>query len=813
MRAQLDANPSGRAPKRTRVNARHAPGRATTRAEPSSLVAYVHPEVERQVACLARDAQVDCAQIGRWLANMCLDLAGQAERAEKAACKQLVLASCLNAMLTTQGGREAVRTLLERPIWNKQDKVVQYLLEQFPIQQDWGISDRDWKIIHKKSQGYNLLALAAPQLDLKNRGYATASILRVAKSSKCATLVALCMPASGAPLIFDSETRLRILACDTGQRSLEAATNYMNALNHERDTLAAAGYGAPEIAAVLAPVSLTQDELVSIVADSGGLKRLAMAAEQLKPLVEQRVASCVNKQYETAMAQPQGALTKHQLVRILSHRGGAKSLAAVKIYQEWLVPWRQRLQASTCPASQLNKVLAPLTLLPEELVRLAGHRSGTRSLSVFVDHTRPLIEARVALCEQGQWQKALDQSTGELSKEQILQILAIRSCGENLAAALDYIASLTVPRVFLEFAHGSPDERARLLAPVTLSQHEMLRILAKEGGTNSLALATRYLKPLLDERVALCMQGRAGEVNTLFPGHLDKQQLVRILSQDGAAPSLTLALEYLDAVTYERAMLELAGYSPDRIEQALAPVTLNRDDVDRLHLRGSALARVKAAISYLKPQFEQRLDFCRKGEFEEAIDHPQGVWTKDQLTSILSFKGGADCLAAADRYLDELQVQRARLHGRAAPGQINQLLAPVSFSKNDLVAMLAYDCGLKRLRAGIGSLQPLREQRLALCEQGKFEEALVQSAGAVSKAQLVDYLSGQNGVALLAQRLAAMAARQQALPSHSAPQNISTDNTPRRVPPEQPADVSELDNIFMEGNGTLLDDLMPDVAH
>lgn len=192
----------------------------------------------------------------------------------------------------------------------------------------------------------------------------------------------------------------------------------------------------------------------------------------------------------------------------------------------------------------------------------------------------------------------------------------------------------------LDFAAKSPDQLNEVLGPVTLSAHELIAILGHTGGAKSLAAASAYLGPLFERRMGLCLEGQVEKAIDLASGALTKNQLVRILSHDGAVHCLVTALAYLDTVGEQRAKLSGAGYTSDQIKQVLAPVVLDAEDLISMQARNGGLNRLKMAINYLKPRCEQRLSFCLSNQFEEAITQGPGGWTKEQVIVVLS-KGGA----------------------------------------------------------------------------------------------------------------------------------------------------------------------------
>lgn len=135
-------------PQSARVAARAAP--SVPLPTPSTLHADLAspfslstgPQAERQIAILARVSRVDGEPIEAWLAGMPTQAHGTADRLELARCKQLVLASCLNAVLQAPGGRDTVPSMLARDSRREQRGIVQHLLQQLPIQTNWARSQQ-----------------------------------------------------------------------------------------------------------------------------------------------------------------------------------------------------------------------------------------------------------------------------------------------------------------------------------------------------------------------------------------------------------------------------------------------------------------------------------------------------------------------------------------------------------------------------------------------------------------------------------------------------------------------------------------------
>jgi len=552
------ASRSDGAAKRARVDGPGAPsGQApnqaailnildSTRASTSRLLQYARPYADSQIQSLAQDSQVDREKIEIWLKGMCAKKRW-ADHVELAACTQVVLASCMNAILKKENGLATVQNMLAQDSKDGQAEIVQRMLKQFTPQEFGNISDKDWKHINKTSRGFNLLALVALSPHFSRHGHTPADMIRCAKASKtCLELVALCDPETNARPELENGDLLRIVSHDGGWLNLEAAHNYMDSLSERRKALLLKGYSPDEIDEVLKPVALTTQELVRIVSHCGGSHSLAAYISYVKPLFDRRVELCMAEKFKEAIEQAPDGLSKAQLVETLSVNGGAQSLAAAESYVRSLSPLVALLDFAAGPRGQIDDLLAPVTLTMDKVVSMFHRPAGATRLAAAIGYLEPLFKQRVELCIQGNF-KAAGQVSDAFTKDQLVRILAHGGGEVCLAVAQSYLRSLSERRrnLALKFLQHPPEQIDKMLAPVTLNANELFRILFNKGGLKRLEAAIDYLEPLFEQRMALCDNGQFQEATTQPLGDLTKDQLVSDLSTQRGADKLAKTLESL----------------------------------------------------------------------------------------------------------------------------------------------------------------------------------------------------------------------------------------------------------------------------
>lgn len=85
---------------------------------------------------------------------------------------------------------------------------------------------------------------------------------------------------------------------------------------------------------VLAPFTLSTEELVRVADCNGGARNVAAWRDHITPLVEQRMSYCEQGRLKQALALPAGPLCRDQVMRILAV-GGGRAI------------WRRRLSTSS----------------------------------------------------------------------------------------------------------------------------------------------------------------------------------------------------------------------------------------------------------------------------------------------------------------------------------------------------------------------------------------------------------------------------------------------------------------------------------
>ncbi len=74
----------------------------------------------------------------------------------------------------------------------------------------------------------------------------------------------------------------------------------------------------------------------------------------------------------------------------------------------------------------------------------------------------------------------------------------------------------------------------------------------------------------------------------LAPFTFDKTELVRMLSHDGGSKNLQAATAYMDRLIMQRLALAQQGQTAEQIDQTLAPFTLDKKELVRMLSRPGA---------------------------------------------------------------------------------------------------------------------------------------------------------------------------------------------------------------------------------
>jgi hypothetical protein len=129
------------------------------------------------------------------------------------------------------------------------------------------------------------------------------------------------------------------------------------------------------------------------------------------------------------------------------------------------------------------------------------------------------------------------------------------------------------------------------------------------------------------------------------------------------------------------------------------------------------------------------------------------TFDKAQLVSMLSHKGGADNLTAAQTYMTDISMRRTDLAQRYSDDVAHEMMALLSFDKDQLVSIVSHDGGRDNLAAARSYVTDQLAEFTELTKDG-FEPELAQALMVfnINKQDLVETVSHPNGVQRLAEK-------------------------------------------------------------
>ncbi|MGI4849897.1 MAG: hypothetical protein ACRYGK_17435 [Janthinobacterium lividum] len=255
-------------------------------------------------------------------------------------------------------------------------------------------------------------------------------------------------------------------------------------------------------------------------------------------------------------------------------------------------------------------------------------------------------------------------------------------------------------------------------------------------------------KPCCRELVALTQPAPMGE-HQLMPN-----DRIHFAACDEGWKCLQAADEYSVRVFDQRLALTMAQVDPLEIENRIAAASLNKFEVYRI-LSTAGPAGLGAAQVYLDGVAGHRSTLAMQGLGQNAVDDMLAAITfsKDELVNLLAHPDGVANLEAGERAVQRLVERRANL-ARAghAPEAIEAALARTAFLKSQLTSILSHPGGAKNLKAGEDYLRRRDEQVTVLKMAGRSDAEITSmlEPTAFSVPELTRILSHENGWANLA---------------------------------------------------------------
>ncbi|WP_296554826.1 hypothetical protein [Pigmentiphaga sp.] len=281
---------------------------------------------------------------------------------------------------------------------------------------------------------------------------------------------------------------------------------------------------------------------------------------------------------------------------------------------------------------------------PEDRIKIASLSGGWKNLDAGIaylteqsTHREHLLRQHESAAEPGTPVETIEHLVDQamppslsIPRQNVLHLLSSPGGSAGLAAARAYQSKLSVQRAEIrqllrdrmpDIASDDLDRAAsEAVAPFTLSMEDLDSILSHSGGVNCLKAAEIYLTEQFAQHTLIRNRLTAGpDINADTIDHdvrlamppslsLSKPEVLRILSYAGGAQSLAAAREYLDKLSGQRAQMrrllqeEMPGLPAsqlgDAADEAMARLTLPREDLPRLLSRHSGSGHLQAFSAY-----------------------------------------------------------------------------------------------------------------------------------------------------------------------------------------------------------------------
>ncbi|MDP3269669.1 MAG: hypothetical protein Q8M40_11585, partial [Legionella sp.] len=534
---------------------------------------------------------------------------------------------------------------------------------------------------------------------------------------------------------FTAADLIGVLSHGGGSKNLQALFNFL--------APAVDASESPEI--LLTPLhqftqaGFSAANLIGVLSHKGGSKNLQALCDLLVPVVD---ASGSQEAHLTPLRQlTQAGFTAADLIGVISHGGGSKNLQALCGLLAPVVDasgaWQYVGEVVLIPLHQLSQV----GFTAADLVRVVSHNGGAHNLQALCDLLAPVVDA------SGAWQYAdellltpLNQLTqAGFTTAGLIDVVSHDGGSKNLQALCD----LLVPVVDASGAWQYPDEV--LLTPLhQLTQAgftaaDLIGVVSHHGGAKNLQALCDLLAPVVDASG----DWQYADGVLLTPLHQLTQtgfsaaDLIGIVSHDGGSKNLQALCALLAPV------VDASGAWQYADEVLLTPLhQLTQAGFSAANLigvlsHGGGSRNLQALCDLLVPVGDV------SGE-PEALLTPlhqltQAGFSSANLIGVLSHGGGSRNLQA----LCDLLVPVGDVSGgpEVLLTPLHQL-TQVGFTAADLIGVLGHGGGSKNLQALCDLLSkarsffvnyPSASEPVAFLAKGNSKSAHIELLNAILK--------------------------------------------------------------------------------